>query len=93
MAREGSTQSAAMNTDNPSTRARNVATALLKRGECNPTEAANLAGTSQQLAYWWAKQAGIDPVEARKNRLARIWNEELERQERRLSSATARRRA
>jgi hypothetical protein len=93
MAREGSTQSAAMNADNPNTKARNVATALLKRGECNPTEAANLAGTSQQLALYWAKKAGINPVEARKNRLARIWNEELERQERRLSSATARRRA
>jgi hypothetical protein len=45
---------------------------LLKRGLLTQTEAARLGNTSRQRVFQWARQDGINPVEARKQYLKRL---------------------
>lgn len=47
--------------------------ALLRRGEATVSEAAELAGVSRQLVHAWCRVAGIDAIEKRRARLAKLW--------------------
>jgi len=60
----------------PSTDSQTIkaALALLSNGRATMAEIADLASTSRQLVAFWAKRAGIDPMETRRQYLARVWN-------------------
>jgi hypothetical protein len=49
---------------------------LLAAGEVTLSEAARLACESKQRVDYWARSAGISPVEARAAYLERIWKED-----------------
>jgi len=53
--------------------ARLAAIALMRDGRATMAEAANLAGTSRQLVAFWARRAGINPMQTRAEYLAREW--------------------
>jgi vancomycin resistance protein YoaR len=57
--------------------ARSAALALLARGMLTPGQAADLAGVSRQLVYYWLKQHGIDWHRAWARRQAGIWRREI----------------
>ena len=58
-----------------------AAVALMRDGRATMAEAANLAGTSRQLVAFWARRAGIDPMQTRAQCLATIWARALRQNE------------
>jgi transposase-like protein len=52
---------------------RRKALKLLARGVATMSEVAELAGVSRQLVRYWAEREGLDPVTARRDYLARLW--------------------
>jgi hypothetical protein len=50
-----------------------AALSMLRTGAATVAEVAELAGRSRQIVAHWAKRAGIDPIAARGERLARQW--------------------
>jgi hypothetical protein len=54
-----------------------AAESMLRTGAATVSEVAILAGRSRQLVTHWAARAGIDPVAARAERLARQWEQRL----------------
>jgi hypothetical protein len=57
--------------------ARSAALSLLARGMLTPGQAAELAGVSRQLVYYWLKQHGIDWQRAWSRRQAGMWRREI----------------
>ena len=50
-----------------------AAVAMLRLGLATQAEIAEVAGESRQLVRHWAKRAGIDAAEIRRERVAREW--------------------